>query len=170
MRKDVSPSTYAELIEGIRQGNSSAVTNFRNIFTPGIQFFIGPKSGASNVLDRVEEVIMSVIEEIKKGNITSPNLPSQILESIHRSIGVRKPSRPSAQYDAKEQSVADVAQIATDLLKVIPEREFKALKRYYVDLEDEDDICAEVDLTIDQFRNFKRGFRARLMTAKRVTK
>jgi hypothetical protein len=165
LRPQPSPASYAELIAGIRAGDPSAVTNFRNAFKSGIRFFITRESNEIDVAARTEEAVMSVVEEITKGHITSPNLPSQILELLRRNIGLRKLSRHSAKYDSKQQSVADASQVAaaTDLLKTVPEWEREALKRYYIDLESESDICAELELSIDQFRKLKVRLRTQFM-------
>jgi len=58
------------------------------------------------------------------------------------------------------------AQVATDLLAAIPKRGREALKRYYIDLEAENDICAELGLTVNQFRNSKR-LRTQFMKAEK---
>lgn len=165
MRPQPSPDD-AELIAGIRKGNRSAVTNFRITFTPGIQFFITRESNESDVASPVEQVVMSVIEEITIGHIAAgSNLSSQILELLRRNIGLSKLSRQSAKYHPKQQSVRDASQVAlaTDLLRAVPERERAALKRYYVDLESEKDICAQLGLTIAQFRNSKLRLRTQFM-------
>jgi len=73
--QEPNTSNYAELIAGIREGNSSAVTNFRNAFAPRIQFFITRVSNKGDVLDRVEEAIMFVIQEIKQGHVNRPYSP-----------------------------------------------------------------------------------------------
>lgn len=143
MPQQLSVPNYAELIAGIRGGNSSAVTNFQNTFTPGIHFFVTRESSETNVLGRVDDVIASVIYEIKKGRVNSRNLPSKILQSVRQHIGVRKLSRRPANSEARNQSVMIAAQVATVLLNAIPEREREALKRYYVDLEADNAICAE---------------------------
>lgn len=165
----MSPSgllEYGELIAGIREGNSSAVTKFRNTFTSGIQLFIARESHEADVLGRVEEVIASVIEEIKEGHVTGPDLPSQILKSVRRNIGLSKLSRKSTKPETRNHGATITTQLATGLLKAIPEREREALKRYYVDPKAENRICAELDLPIDQFRNSKRRLRAQFIDAR----
>lgn len=157
MLQERNVSNYAELIAGIRQDNSSAVSNFRNTFAPGIQFFITRMSNEDDVLERVEQVIVWLIQEIKLGHVTGPILPSQILKAVHR----------STQHHENNQSLTDAARVAADLLTAIPKREREALKQYYVDLEAENDICAELDLTVDQFRNSRSRFRTQFMHAEK---
>jgi hypothetical protein len=114
---------------------------------------------------RVEVVIASVIKEITKGHITRANLASRILESLRRNLRVLRLGHRSAEYDSRHHGT-DVSQVSTALLKAISEREREALKWYYVDLEAENDICAKLDLTDAQFRNFKRRFRTQFMNAR----
>jgi hypothetical protein len=153
-------SNYAELILGVQEGNPFAVANFRNTFTPGIQFFIAQESNAIDILDRVEQVVLSVLEEIRKGQIEAPNLPSRILESVRRNIGPRTLGRPTP---AERRPVTRASEVAVDLLKAIPEREQEALKEYYVDLEAQADICAKLGLTVEQFRDLRLRIRSQFM-------
>jgi hypothetical protein len=106
-----------------------------------------------------------VLEEVRKGQIEAPNLPSRILQLVRQNIGPRTLNRPFARLDSEHGSVTGAYEVAVDLLKAIPEREQEALKRYYVDLETENDICAMLDLTVGQFRNFKLQFRTQVMDA-----
>jgi hypothetical protein len=163
-----SPVLYAGLIAGIRQGDSNAVRNFRETFMPGIQFFMRRGSKESDVLGKGERVVMSMIEEIQKGHITSADLPSQILESVRRNMGVRKLNERSVKYDGQGQSVIDAAEVATHLLKAIPKREREALRRYYVGVEAENDICADLGVTEDQFHDYRRGFKTQFINALRT--
>lgn len=163
MCKQPRPANYAELIAGIRKGNPYAVINFRDTFTSGIKFFLTRDLNEIDVADRVEEVVTSVIQEIAKGCIAGPSLTSQILESIRRNIGPRKLSRQSAEHDLRHQPVTDGSRLAVDMLKSIPEREREALKRYYVDLKAENDICTELNLTVAQFHDCKLRFRTQFM-------
>ena len=43
-------ASYNELLAGIRQENSKAVPDFRNTFTPGIQFFVARESNETDVV------------------------------------------------------------------------------------------------------------------------
>jgi hypothetical protein len=163
LREQSGPTTYAEFIAGIREGDPFAVASFRSAFAHGIQFFIAQESNAIDILDRVEQVILSVLEEIRKGQIEAPNLPSRILRLVRQNIGPRTLNRPFARLASEHGSVTGASEVAVDLLKAIPEREQEALRRYYVDLEAETDICAKLGLTVDQFRNFKLQFRTQVM-------
>jgi len=169
LRQQPSPTNYAELIAGIRAGKPQAVTNFRNTFTSGIQFFITRESSEVNVAARVEEVAASVIEEITQGHITSTNLPSQILELLRRHIRLNKLRPQSAHYDSKHLSETDASKVgvAKGLLNAVTEQGRKALKRYYFDRESENDICAELGLNIAQFRNSRLRLRTKFMNMSR---
>jgi hypothetical protein len=172
LRQQPSPTNYAELIAGIRAGNPQAVTNFRHAFTSGIQLFITRESNELDVAARVEEVVMSIIEEIRQEHITSANLPSQILELLRRHIRLNKLNPQSAKDTSKHQSAMDASQVAVakDLLNAIPEQEREALKRYYVYLESENDICSQLDLSIEQFRKLKLRFRTQFMNTSQPTR
>jgi hypothetical protein len=171
LRQQPSPTNYAELVAGIRAGNPQAVTNFRHTFTSGIQLFITRESNELDVAARVEEVVMSVIEEITLGHITSVNLPSQILELLRRHIRLNKLNPQSAKDTSKHQSAMDASQVAVakDLLSAVPEQEREALKRYYVYRESENDICSQLDLSIAEFRKFKLRFRTQFMNTSQPT-
>jgi hypothetical protein len=158
LHQQPSPANYAELIASIREGDPFAVASFRSTFTCGIQFFIAQESNEIDILERVEQVVLSVIEEIRNGHIDAPNLPSRILESVRRNTGHGTLNRQS-RLDSEHRPVTDASEVVVNLLKATPEREQEALKRYYVDLETENDICATLGLTVDQFRNSKSRFR-----------
>jgi len=158
-------SNYVELIARIREDNPLAIAAFRNTFTPGIQLLITRESSEVDVMDRVEQVVASVIQEIKKGNVAGASLPAQILESLHRNIGPRAINRHLANCYSTHES--EGSQVATDLLKAFPEREREALKRYYVDWKTEDDVCAELRMTMAEFRDTKFRFRTQFMNNRR---
>jgi hypothetical protein len=158
-------SNYAELIAGIREDNPHAVAAFRNTFTSGIQFWITRESNEVDVMDRVEKVVVSVIQEIKKGNIAGANLPAQILESLRRNIEPRAINRQSANCDSTNES--EGAQVAMGLLMAFPELERDALKRYYVDWKTEKEICAELHMTAAEFRDAKSRVRTQFMNTRR---
>ena len=158
-------SNYAELIAGIREDSPHAVTAFRNTFMPGIQLLLTRESSEVDVMDRVEQVVASVIQEIKEGNVAGASLPALILESLRRNIGPRAINRQLANCDSTHES--EGSQIAMGLLKAFSERERDALKRYYVDWKTEDDVCAELHMTIAEFRDTKFRFRTQFMNTRR---
>jgi hypothetical protein len=167
LRPQPNPANYAELIADIREGKPSAIANFRETFTSGIRFFISRQSHEIDVGKRVEVVVVSVIKEIINGRITDPNLPAQILQLLRASTGLHKLGHPSAKSVSIHQSVADASQLLTDLLNAVSDREREALKRYYVDLEPEKDICAELGFTTIEFSDCKLRLRTEFMKKSR---
>lgn len=159
MTQQPGSANYAELIAGIREGDLNAISNFRNAFTPGIQFFLLRESNEINVVGRAEEIVLSLIEEITNGRITDSKLTSQIIESVRLNIKRQPLSHRPVDHD----SSAKASQLAIALMKAIPDLEQKALKRYYVDLEAETEVCAKLHLTITQFRDSKLRLRTLFM-------
>jgi len=64
--------SWPELVERLRNGDSSALEELYRIFAKGVRFFIYRQLGPQDLDDRVHDIFLTVTESILNGELREP--------------------------------------------------------------------------------------------------
>jgi RNA polymerase sigma factor (sigma-70 family) len=171
---------WASLVNGIREGNSVAMAELYGIFAKGIRYFLLRNLGPDDLDDKVHDCFLIVAQAIRNGDLREPDrlmgyvrtvVKRQIAASIDLAVQQR---RTRADFEDTMFSVSDWrdnpertvmarqrAEIARKVLDGISRRDREILNRFYVLEQSQERICADMDLTYNQFRLLKSRAKAR---------
>jgi RNA polymerase sigma-70 factor, ECF subfamily len=171
--------SWAVLVERIHAGDPSAMEELYGVFSAGIRFQLWRQLGPQDLDDNVHDVFLAVADSIRKGDIREPErLMGYVRTVVRRHVAgcienaARKrrkqtgldsgmalfDDRPDPERRAMERQRVD---LATSILKAIPERDREVLIRFYLREQPPAQICGEMDLNQTQFRLIKWRAKAR---------
>jgi RNA polymerase sigma factor (sigma-70 family) len=168
------------LVNGIRSGNQAAMESLYGIFARGVRFFLLRNLGPDELDDKVHDCFVIVAQAIRNGELREPErlmgyvrtvVKRQIAASIDIAVQQR---RNRADFEDTMFSVSDWrenpersviarqrTEIARKVLEGISERDRDILHRFYVLEQSQDQICADMGLSYNQFRLLKSRAKAR---------
>jgi RNA polymerase sigma factor (sigma-70 family) len=171
---------WAALVNGIREGDEAAMAELYGIFAKGIRFFLLRNLGPDDLDDKVHDCFVIVAQAIRNGDLREPErlmgyvrtvVKRQIAASIDVAVHQR---RTRADFEDSMFSVSDWRdnpestvmarqrmEIARKVLNGISRRDREILKRFYVLEQSQEQICAEMGLSYNQFRLLKSRAKAR---------
>jgi RNA polymerase sigma-70 factor, ECF subfamily len=171
---------WAMLVTGIREGNQDAMESLYGIFAKGIRFFLLRNLGPEDLDDKVHDCFVIVAQAIRNGDLREPErlmgyvrtvVKRQIAASIDVAVHQR---RTRADFEDTLFSVSDWrenpersviarqrTEIARKVLEGISQRDRDILNRFYVLEQSQDQICADMGLSYNQFRLLKSRAKAR---------
>jgi len=160
---DPCPNAFDDLIAGIQNGDAEAEFTFRLIFAEGVRFLMARQLVDGNLQCAVEEVLMTVLEEIRRRHPTYSHLGAHVLAAVRGQIALNR-RRPAGAFDSLARSADAAAELKASkafarLLKTLPDWKREAFVRYYVWEQTESDVCAVMRLTLAEFRDCKRWLR-----------
>lgn len=171
---------WSTLVSGIREGNPSAMAELYGIFAKGIRYFLLRNLGPGELDDKVHDCFVIVTQAIRNGELREPErlmgyvrtvVKRQIAASIDLAVQQR---RSRVDYDESMFLSSDLrdnpegrviasqrAEIARRVLKGISRRDRDILHRFYVLEQSQEQICADMGLSYNQFRLLKSRAKAR---------
>lgn len=171
---------WAAMVIGIRDGDSAAMATLYGVFSRGIRFFLLRNLGPDDLDDKVHDCFVIVTQAIQNGDLREPDrlmgyvrtvVKRQIAASIENAVQQRRARvdfedtlfTASDWRDNPERSVIarQRADIARRVLEGISQRDRDILNRFYVLEQTQEQICAEMGLTYNQFRLLKSRAKAR---------
>jgi RNA polymerase sigma-70 factor (ECF subfamily) len=175
------PSTdWVQLVNRIRDGDSEAMAELYAIFARGIRYFLLRNLGPADLDDKVHDCFVIVTQAIQKGELREPErlmgyvrtvVKRQIAASIDVAVHQR---RTRADFEESMLSISDWrenperrvitrqrAEIARRALSSVSRRDREILNRFYVLEQPQEEICAAMGLTYNQFRLLKSRAKAR---------
>ena len=171
---------WAQLVERIRQGDERAMEELYAFFGKGVRYFLLRRLGVDELEDRVHDVFLVVAEAARNGELRDPSrLMGFIRTVVRRAIaGVIQDhvnSRVSyMDLEGVTFSVADWrldpekaaqqeerTEVVRRLLKGVSRRDREVLRRFYMEEQSQEQICAEMGLSYNQFRLLKSRAKAR---------
>jgi RNA polymerase sigma-70 factor (ECF subfamily) len=170
---------WAELVERVRRGESSALEELYRVFSKGIRFYLCRQIGPQDLDDKVHDLFLIIIQSIQKGELREPErlmgyvrtiVRRQVAAHIDDVVQARRNQtdmeygltlsdfRPNPERRViNEQNMA----LAMRILNSLHKREREVLMRFYLQEQTADQICSELDLTETQFRLIKSRAKAR---------
>ena len=171
---------WAALVTGIREGDSGSMASLYGIFAKGIRFFLLRNLGPDDLDDKVHDCFVIVTQAIQNGELREPDrlmgyvrtvVKRQIAASIDIAVHQRRARvdfedtlfSVSDWRDNPERSVIarQRADIARKVLDGISRRDRDILNRFYVLEQSQEQICADMGLSYNQFRLLKSRAKAR---------
>jgi RNA polymerase sigma-70 factor (ECF subfamily) len=176
---DVSYAEWADLVERIRSGETDGMQELYQLFSKGIRYHLCRHLGLQELDDKVHDTFVVVVQAIRKGELREPErlmgfvrtiVRRQVAAHIDRVVHSRREQMdmdstsrvPDPRGDPEQ---AAIFQQRIDLIQqVLGElcgRDREILTRFYLDEQDQDRICSEMDLTETQFRLLKSRAKSR---------
>ena len=178
--RPVDQTDWAQVVGRIRQGDEPALEELYAYFGKGVRYFLLRRLGADELEDRVHDVFLVVAAAIQNGELRDPsrlmgfvrtvvrraiagviqdNVTSRVsyvdLESLTFSVADwRMDPEKSAQQEQRTE-------VVRRLLKGASRRDREVLRRFYMEEQSQEQICAEMGLSYNQFRLLKSRAKAR---------
>jgi RNA polymerase sigma-70 factor, ECF subfamily len=171
---------WTALVNRIRKDDSAAMAELYNIFAKGIRYFLLRNLGPDELDDKVHDCFVIVTQAIRSGDLREPErlmgyvrtvVKRQIAASIDIAVQQRR-NRVDFEHsmftlsDWREDPERNViakqrAEIARRVLNGVSRRDRDILNRFYVLEQTQEQICAEMNLSYNQFRLLKSRAKAR---------
>jgi len=181
---------WAELVDRIRQNDSSGLEDLYRVFSRGVRFYLCRQLGPQDLDDKVHDTFLIVAQAIQRGELREPErlmgyvrtivrrqVAAQIEDNVHSRRHQIDLDWGLAVHDAgsnPEQTAMqqESQEIARKVLKSIAPRDREILIRFYLREQPADQICNEMGLTETQFRLLKSRAKARFgeLGKRKVTK
>jgi RNA polymerase sigma-70 factor (ECF subfamily) len=174
------PPDWAALVNRIRDGDSDAMAELYTIFAKGIRYFLLRNLGPDDLDDKVHDCFVIVAQAIRNGDLREPErlmgyvrtiVKRQIAASIDIAVQQR---RNRVDFEDSMFSISDWrenpersviarqrAEIARKVLNGVSRRDREILNRFYVLEQSQEQICADMELSYNQFRLLKSRAKAR---------
>jgi RNA polymerase sigma-70 factor (ECF subfamily) len=172
---DTIPETlpdWAILAEGIRRNDETAVKQFYEVFNRGFRYFIRRQLGPSDLEDSVHDCVLAVIKAVREGAVHEPaRFVGFVNTIVRRHIAHKIREKVSGRTEDDIESIpplrslyaspesdaiqGDARVVARRVLDTLGDRDRDVLRRFYVLDQTEDQICRELDLSSNGFRNVK---------------
>ena len=171
---------WEALVDGIREGDTSAMEELYRVFSRGTRFYICRHLGPQDLDDRVHDAFIVVVGAIRRGALREPQrlmgfvhtivrrqIAGHIDAAVHRradEVDVEVGShiadgRPNPESGASERQRAQLMKKALGSLSV---KDREILTRFYLHEQPPEQICREMSLSETQFRLLKSRAKARL--------
>jgi hypothetical protein len=148
---DSEPANWVALAARIRAGDKEAVLRLGAIFQGGICFFLRRALGQEKLESRQDEVLSLIAKDLGKTSIDNPRrLASRVISVLRQYIGSQIKAYPHLATENESRVNVHVAAVK-ELLAKLSTLERRALYRYYVDKETEEQICSELNITPAHF-------------------
>jgi len=171
---------WADLVSRIRNGDPAAMAELYAVFAKGIRYFLLRNLGPDELDDKVHDCLVIVTEAIQNGDLREPErlmgyvrtvVKRQIAASIDVAVQQRRTRVDfedtlfsiSDWRDNPEHSVMarQREEIARKVLNGVSRRDRDILNRFYVLEQSQEQICADMGLSYNQFRLLKSRAKAR---------
>ncbi|GAA6169972.1 RNA polymerase sigma factor [Sessilibacter corallicola] len=154
------------LVEAIRSGNPLAEHEMITRFSRGLNLMLQRKCNPDVVADVSQETWRVVIEKVRNGDLRQPDRLAAFIHQTARNQTVMYFRKYSDSVDDPEENelvsptaspeeayeTSRVQQYVRDLINSLDTpRDREILTRFYVDEEDKDVICEELQLTSQHF-------------------
>jgi RNA polymerase sigma factor (sigma-70 family) len=173
-------SDWVQLVSRIRDGDSDAMAELYTIFGRGIRYFLLRNLGPVDLDDKVHDCFVIVTHAIQNGDLREPErlmgyVRTVVKRQIAASIDVAVHQRHSrVDFEDALLSISDWrenperriiakqrGELARKVLNSVSQRDREILNRFYVLEQSQDEICAAMGLSYNQFRLLKSRAKAR---------
>jgi RNA polymerase sigma factor (sigma-70 family) len=160
----------AELVVAIASGDSAAEDTLYRAIAPGMKIIACKRIEREHVDDIVQDSFLAVLEAIRANRIEHPDkligfvrttLRYHIIAVIDQRVKARESVELEYANPAKapgfdeEQEVREQVEMARQVLARMKPREGEVLHRFYILEQPASEICQDLGLNPDQFRNLK---------------
>ena len=171
---------WSILVHQVRQGEKEAIEELYRYFYGGIRLFLCRHLGPQELEDKVHDTFVIVLTAIRRGEVRNPGRLSAFVRTVVRRQvashigGVIHERRDCVDAESGGEQLVDDRQspearvisaeqvaIMRELLQQIEERDRELLVRFYIHEHSVEEICADLNLTGNQFRLLKSRAKVR---------
>lgn len=165
---------WGDIVTRIYANDPTGLEDLYNIFGKGVRWMFLRQLGTEELEDRVHDCFIIVAQAIRNDELREPErLMGYVRTIVKRQIamhidGMVYRRRTEADFEDTIPGLSDFSddpeqvlweqqrtEIARRVLKGIPKRDREILSRFYVDEQSQEQICAEMNLSYNQFRLMK---------------
>lgn len=162
---------WVALVTAVRENRPEALAELYTRFAKGVRFHICRQLGPQDLDDRVHDVFLIVVQCIQRGELREPDrlmgfvrtvVRRQVAARIHQAAHERAdpldPERGTASQDEDPEAriiEAERSALVRSVLDELSERDREILRRFYLLEQPQEQICAEMGLSVTQFRLLK---------------
>ena len=161
---DSEPDRWVDLAARIRAGDKEAIFRLGAIFQGGIRFFLCRGLGQEKLESRQNEVLSLIAKDLGETSIDNPShLVSRVVTVLRQYIGSQITAYPHLVSENESRVNIHVAAVKK-LLAELATVDRKALFRYYVNRETEEQICSALNITLARFHGLKNATKTAVMS------
>jgi RNA polymerase sigma-70 factor (ECF subfamily) len=158
--------------------SAGGIEQLHQVFYASLLSFYSRRGYAQDASDLAMNTLMGTARSIRRVEIKDPNrLPAYVRSvairclatAIEASMRSRSrecevtPNLASTAHTPEELAIQDEqTKLVSSVMRSIPCREREVLTRFYVDGQSKEEICEQLQLTDDQFRNMKSRAKIRV--------
>jgi len=162
----------------IDSAQHGSIDQLHKCFYSGLLLFYSRRGYAQDAADLAMNAVIAAARSISRGEIKDPNkLPGYVRSvavrclaaTIEGSVRARQrecevtPNLAASAQTPEELAIQrQRAKIVTKVLGAIPRQEREILTRFYIDGQTKEEICEQLQLSDDQFRNIKSRAKLRV--------
>jgi RNA polymerase sigma-70 factor (ECF subfamily) len=161
-----SETDWEGLVNQIRAGEEIGMETLYRMFARGIRFYLRSQLGSQELDEKVHDTFLTVVQAIRRGDLRDPQrlmgfvrpvVRRQVAAKIEVAVWRRSDATTSAAVRLSEPTVLDPenAAMRRELIeRVLDEmsgREREVLNRFYLRGQDQEQICADMNLSETQF-------------------
>jgi hypothetical protein len=155
---------YAGIVSRVRQDDSCAVEDLRRFLLAGPRILAAREVGASRAERWCLELQPDVVRAILAGGIRDLD---GLLSFVRARIAALRRSQDREPAPRSDGTAAEglppgdqrATQVMCDVLRKLPPRDSEAFTRYYVSGHEEETICRELNLNVQEFRSLRANVR-----------
>ena len=161
---------YAEIAQGVRAGDLACVERLCMQFDAGLRFLLGRFVQPVEASSLAQEVLCAVVRAIRGAEVPDPvDLPALVWAVARPILDQARAGRAEGDQSAvpeRRPTERQTERIARAVLQAMPTQDQEVLRRYYLEKQSPERVCAEMNLSPERFRllrsQAKREFEARL--------
>ena len=170
---DLTNFDWTTVVAQIRDNDPEGMESLYNLFARGIRYYLCRQVGSQEIDDKVHDTIVIVVQAIRRGELREPDrlmgfvrtvVRRQVANHIAESVQVRKgqlelesgATVADLRTDPETNILSDERlELMKDVLGEISGRDREILRRFYLEEQTQEQICAEMNLNETQFRLLK---------------
>lgn len=169
----------ARVVAAIASGEEWGMEELYRMFSRGVRFYLTRQLGPQEIDDKVHDVFLIIVQAIKRGDLREPErLLGFVRTVVRRAVANHIDSAVQRKREElhEAESVVDTAQnpdeswliqqqteIAKKVLDGMASRDREILVRFYIDEQEQEQICRDMKLSETQFRLLKSRAKSRFM-------
>jgi RNA polymerase sigma-70 factor (ECF subfamily) len=170
----------ARLVARIREGERTAEEELVRRYTRGVSIILRRLAGTAAAADDLyQEVFLRAVEKIRAGEVRDPERLSGFICALARNLAIdhfrrrapeKAPAEPEARLSIPDPAPGPLARvlhledsaIIRQVMNELPsDRDRQVLRRFYLEEDDKDAICADLNLTSLHFNRVLHRARER---------
>ncbi len=169
--------TWAVLVQRVQAGDRDAIEDLYHAIIPGMRMMLALRVSRCYVDDYAHDSFLNLVRYIQSGAIENPDCLPGVARTIvlrvcyehiaKRATFCQQPVTMAAMVQDREPTperrmiAEEKIEIAKRALECLQPREREILRRFYLENQSREQICAEMGLTETQFRVIKSRAKAR---------